>query len=374
MFALCCYFCITIEESRLTSTLFITLIFMSHELYMQRCFDLAALGAGHTSPNPMVGAVLVYEGRILGEGYHARYGGPHAEVNAVASVPTALRHLIPRATLYVSLEPCCISGKTGPCTQLILEQGIPRVVISCIDLTPGVAGRGIEILRAAGVEVITGILEDQGQYLARVRNHFVTRKQPYITIKYAQTRNGFFAPTNPAQAWISGPLARRFVHRLRSEHDAILVGTRTVRIDNPRLDNRYYYGPSPRRIVLDQHLRLPAHLHVFDKVQPTLVVNASRNNQDEYSGMEYVQADFASEHFWPGLWAALYHRRISSVLVEGGARVIQSLFDGGYWQEAWVITGSTSLPPDSMPAPRCPGRLVDEFVLDGDIVQKYQPY
>lgn len=345
---------------------------MSHELYMQRCFDLAALGAGHTSPNPMVGAVLVHEGRIIGEGYHARYGGPHAEVNAVASVPAALRHLIRQATLYVSLEPCCITGRTGPCTQLIQEQGIPRVVVSCIDLTPGVAGQGIEILRAAGVEVITGVLEAQGQYLARVRNHFVTRKQPYITIKYAQTRNGFFAPAEPAQAWISGPLARRFTHRLRSEHDAILVGTRTALIDNPRLDNRYYYGPSPRRIVLDRCLRLPAHLHVFDRAQPALVVNASRDGQDEHSGMEYLRADFTSERFWPDLWTALYQRRISSVLVEGGAQVIQSLFEGGHWQEAWVITGSAPLPPGSVLAPRCPGRLADEFVLGKDIVQKYQ--
>lgn len=341
---------------------------------MQRCFDLAMLGTSYTSPNPMVGAVLVHEGRIIGEGYHARYGGPHAEVNAVASVPAALRRFIPKATLYVSLEPCCIMGKTGPCTQLIQEQGIPRVVVSAIDLTPGVAGRGIEILRAAGVEVVTGVLEAQGQYLARVRNHFVTQQQPYITIKYAQTRNGFFAPSYPAQVWLSGPFARRFVHRLRSEHDAILVGTRTALIDNPRLDNRYYYGPSPRRVVLDQHLRLPAHLHIFDKAQPTIVVNASQDGQDKHSSIEYLRADFNSRRFWHDLWAELYQRHISSVLVEGGARVIESLFEGGYWQEAWVVNGSTPLPPDSIPAPRCPGRLVEEFVLGEDIVQKYQPY
>ncbi len=341
------------------------------EQYMLRCFDLAILGAGQTSPNPMVGAVLVHNDRIIGEGFHAHYGGPHAEVNAVASVPEALRPFIPKSTLYVSLEPCCVTGKTGPCTSLILEQRIPRVVVSCLDLSPGVAGKGIALLHAAGVDVQLGVLEEKGKRLARVRNHFVHTQKPYVVLKYAVTASGWLASANDQQTWISGTLARRFTHRLRSECDAILVGARTARIDNPRLDNRYYWGNSPLRIVLDRQLRLPGHLHIFQDGRPTLIVNALKNEKTAGSAVEFLQLDFG-EGMLNRLLDALYRRRISSLMVEGGAQVLQSFYNEGLWQEAWIITGARDL-PEGIPAPPCPGQLADAFPLGKDMVRVYYP-
>lgn len=343
-----------------------------HETYMQRCFDLAQSGEGHTAPNPMVGAVLAHDGRIIGEGFHARYGGPHAEVNAVASVPPSLRHLIPESTLYVSLEPCCITGKTGACTSLILKERIKKVVVSCLDMTPGVAGQGIALLRAAGVEVVLGILEQEGRFLSRVRNHFVTRRTPYITVKYAVTPAGYFAPQPAARAWITHPYTQRFTHRLRSAVSAILIGTQTALLDDPGLDNRLFYGPSPLRVVLDRRLQLPAHLKIFDGSSPTLVIHESQTNTAANDRTEYLPVPF-DDNFLNNLLAALYERKISSLLVEGGAQLIQSFFDAGLWQEAIVYTGNREF-PNGLPAPRVPGVCVQTEHIGPDIVRRFVPH
>ncbi|RMF32110.1 MAG: bifunctional diaminohydroxyphosphoribosylaminopyrimidine deaminase/5-amino-6-(5-phosphoribosylamino)uracil reductase RibD, partial [Bacteroidetes bacterium] len=229
---------------------------VSDEVFMRRCFDLARLGAGRVSPNPMVGAVLVYEGRIIGEGWHRRYGGAHAEVNALASVAPSDRALIRRSTLYVSLEPCCIHRKTPPCTNLILREGIPRVVVSCLDPTPEVNGRGLELLREGGVEVRVGVLEEEGRRLIRFREAFVRHGRPFVLLKFACSRDGFLGKPGE-QIWISNPWTKRWVHRCRAAADAILVGTRTARTDNPQLTTRLFFGDSPLRIVLDRRLTLP---------------------------------------------------------------------------------------------------------------------
>lgn len=343
-----------------------------HETYMQRCFDLARLGAGYTAPNPMVGAALVYEGRIIGEGFHARYGGPHAEVNAVASVPPSLRHLIPASTLYVSLEPCCITGKTGACTHLIMKEGIKKVVVSCLDLTPGVAGQGIALLRAAGVEVELGVLEQQGRFLSRVRNHFVTRRAPYVIVKYAVTPAGHFAPQPAARAWITNPCTQRYTHRWRSEVSAIIVGTQTALLDDPGLDNRLFYGPSPLRVVLDRRLRLPAHLKIFDGSSPTLIIHESDTGTSAHDRVEYLQIPF-EDNLLNHLLAALYERKISSLLVEGGAQLIQSFFDAGLWQEAIVYTGSRNF-ENGLQAPRVPGVCVQTEYIGPDSVRRFVPH
>lgn len=340
------------------------------EIFMQRCFDLARLGLGYTSPNPVVGAVLVCEGRIIGEGFHRRYGEAHAEVNAIASVPPHWHHLIPHSTLYVSLEPCCVVGQTGACTSRILEHHIPEVVISCLDQSPGIAGQGVRILQDAGVKVRLGVLQSEGEYLARVRNHFVTQKRPYVTAKYAVTPTGLFAPADQTQAWITNPLTRRFVHRLRSTCDAILIGTRTARIDNPGLDNRYFPGPSPRRIILDRELTLSPQLTVFNGRPPALIVNALKNDKNEDGSLEWIKLNFDAS-FWPSLLDALYTRRISSLLVEGGAKVLTSLFTSGLWEEAWQITGSLDL-PDGVSAPHCPGKCMHTRHIAGDILRLYK--
>jgi diaminohydroxyphosphoribosylaminopyrimidine deaminase/5-amino-6-(5-phosphoribosylamino)uracil reductase len=236
---------------------------MDHTRYMQRCFDLAYLGAGKVSPNPMVGAVLVHQNQIIGEGFHTGYGQPHAEVEAVRSVREEDKPLLSESTLYVSLEPCCFRGKTPACTSLILEKNIPKVVISVKDFTPEVAGKGVAILKEAGVEVITGILEEEGKKVAAIRNHIVQQHRPFVLLKYARSADGYLSKKGQS-TWLTNPLSKRWVHQWRKETDAIMVGTETAMMDNPCLTTRYFQGASPIRVVLDRQGRLPHDLHLFD--------------------------------------------------------------------------------------------------------------
>lgn len=308
-----------------------------HHIYMQRCFDLARLGAGKASPNPMVGSVLVHQGKIIGEGYHHKYGTAHAEVNAIRSVSTKNRHLIPYSTLYVSLEPCCIFGKTPPCTHLIIKEKIPKVVISCLDLTPEVAGNGVQILQESGIEVVTGILEKEGQALSAIRNTFVSQHRPYIILKYAQSQNGMMGKATE-QVWISHPYSKRLVHRWRNEADAILVGTNTAQIDNPQLNNRLYFGKSPIRIVLDRQLRLHPSLHLFDKTVKTWVITEKNPPKKNSEQLEYIKLFFDNQFIF-NLLKILAEKKISSLIVEGGQKVLQSFITAQVWDEARVLVG-----------------------------------
>jgi diaminohydroxyphosphoribosylaminopyrimidine deaminase/5-amino-6-(5-phosphoribosylamino)uracil reductase len=343
---------------------------------MQRCFDLARLGAGSVSPNPMVGAVLVYQERIIGEGWHRRYGEAHAEVNAVRSVNAADQPFISQSTLYVSLEPCNIYGKTPPCTDLILQYKIPKVVISCLDQTPEVAGKGVALLRANGVEVITGILEEQGRELSRFRSHFVTHQRPYIILKFAQTLNGYFGkPGEPF--WITNAFSKRLVHKWRSEVDAILVGTNTAKIDNPQLTNRLYVGKSPVRIVLDRHLQLSEQLHLFDLSQPTLVVTETPIPDARFripdlppQNLDYLSIAF-DQNLLSHLLEQLHKRKITTLLVEGGATLLQSFIQQNLWDEARILIGSRVL-QHGIPAPGLSGELVQQYRLGGDQILCYQ--
>lgn len=338
--------------------------------FIERCFDLARQGAGAASPNPMVGAVLVKDGRIIGEGYHQRYGGPHAEVNAVASVAAEDRHLIAQSTLYVSLEPCCIYGKTPPCTNLIIQEKIPKVVISCLDLTPEVSGKGVEMLRANGVEVITGILEAKGKALAAARNVSVTQHRPYVVLKMAITNNGFFAPADRSQFWITQAATKRLVHRWRSETDAILVGSGTALADNPRLDNRHYFGKSPLRIVVDRQLKLPPHLHLFKDGQKTLVVTEATPALPAAAPIAYLEIAF-TEHFWPNLLQALWRDyKVGTLLIEGGAAILHSIIATGLWDEARVLVGQNTL-QQGIPAPLIPGVPAKKIPLGLDELKVY---
>lgn len=342
------------------------------ELYMQRCFDLALLGAGKVSPNPMVGAVLVYEGRIIGEGYHRAYGEAHAEVNALRKVRPADQDKVPAATLYVSLEPCCVYGRTPPCTNLILERRIPRVVISCLDDTPEVNGRGVAILRAGGARVTTGILEDQGRRLSCIRSTFVTQSRPYVILKYARTPAGRFAPDPPRQFWITNDYSRRLVHKWRSETDAVLVGTNTALIDDPQLTNRLYFGPSPLRIVLDRRLRLPGRLQLLSGDAPTLVVTESTPPPDR-ENLSYLQLPFGEEDFLLRLLRNLAERNISSLTVEGGARLLPAFIRQRLWDEARVLVGSREL-AGGLPAPVLPVSPSRKFHLANDeLLLYYRP-
>lgn len=339
--------------------------------FMKRCFDLARLGAGSVSPNPMVGAVLSYQGKIIGEGFHQRYGGAHAEVNAVASVRAKDRHLIPQSTLYVSLEPCCIYGKTPPCTNLIIQEKIPKVVISCLDLTPEVKGQGIEILRQHNIEVITGVLEAEGKRLAAYRNTSVSQQRPYVILKMAVTPNGYFALPDRKQFWITHPATKRLVHRWRSEADGILVGTTTALMDNPELNNRLYFGKSPLRIILDKNLSLPKNLNLFVDNQNSLIVTNKKIEGGTNEPLQYLQMPFEND-FWPHLMQRLWQDyKIGVLLIEGGSKILESIIASDLWDEARILIGQKSI-ENGIKAPIVPGLPEQKYQLGWDELWLYQ--
>lgn len=345
------YFCALVRAKRAKKIL---PLMTSPETYMYRCLELARLGAGHTAPNPMVGAVLVHGDRIIGEGYHQTYGQAHAEVNCIAAVREEDLGLISEATLYVSLEPCAHFGKTPPCADLILSKKIPRVVVGCRDPFPAVNGKGIERMQAAGVEVTVGVLEKECMELNRRFFTFHTEHRPYIVLKWAQSADRKIA-AGVERTSISNEYSNRLVHRWRSEEAAILVGTNTAMLDDPALTVRLWKGPNPVRLVVDRELRLPSSLQLFDGKVRTIVFNLERHGEgeDRHGGtgnLSYYQlaADSSLVH---QLVIALYELKLQSVLVEGGARLLQSFIDEGYWDEARVITNNELELPGGLPAP-----------------------
>lgn len=337
----------------------------NHEIYIQRCFDLAKKGLGTASPNPIVGAVLVFNNRIIGEGWHQKYGGAHAEVNALKSVKEKDRGLIPNSTLYVSLEPCCIFGKTPPCTNLIIENKIPEVVISCLDLTPKVAGNGVEILRKNGVKVTVGILEKEGKKVSRIRNTFVSKNRPYIILKYAQSKDGFIGKVNE-QIWITNSLSKRLVHKWRAETSAILVGTQTAKVDNPSLTTRYFYGTNPLRILLDKDLKLPKDLNVLDKNYLTWIVNSKLEKKISNQLTEYLKIPF-DENLLSNLLSRLYQSKRNTLIVEGGAITLQNFIDQNLWDEARILVGDKWL-GNGINAPQISGIKRENFRIGTDIL------
>ena len=351
----------------------------THDTYMRRCLQLALLGQGKVAPNPMVGAVLVHEGRIIGEGWHRQYGGPHAEVNCVASVLEKGRHLVGQSTMYVSLEPCAHFGKTPPCADLILEHKIPKVVVGCRDPFPLVAGKGIEKLRLAGVEVTLGVLEQECQELNKRFFLFHVQHRPFIILKWAQTADGRISGKPGARLKISNEYSNRLVHRWRSEEASILVGTNTALADNPALNTRLWPGANPIRLVLDLQSRLPQSLQVFDGSIPTLVFNLRQHTIENGSqlrhakgGVYYYQVaeDASLVH---QIVHALYQLQVQSVFVEGGAQLLQSFIDEGLWDEARIITNESLIIGEGLPAPVLnQHRLQEVLPLHEDIIRFYQ--
>lgn len=317
------------------------------EKYMARCLQLAKNGLESVSPNPMVGAVIVCDNRIIGEGYHIRCGEAHAEVNAIAAVKDP--SLLKQSTIYVSLEPCSHTGKTPPCADLIIAKQIPKVVVGCLDPFSLVAGRGIQKLQAAGIEVVVGVLEEACKELiaAFVVQH--TLQRPYITLKWAQSVNGYMdiQREEGTPVLLSTPLTQAIVHKRRAEHDAILVGRRTALLDNPSLSTRSWYGSNPMRIVIDRKLTLPPSLHLFDRSIPTLVCNEIREESTE--NLDYVKFDF-SKSLLPQLMALLYQRKVQSLLVEGGSVLLNSFLKEELWDEAYM-EHSPVLIPSGVAAP-----------------------
>jgi diaminohydroxyphosphoribosylaminopyrimidine deaminase/5-amino-6-(5-phosphoribosylamino)uracil reductase len=316
--------------------------------YMSRCIQLAMQGAGYVAPNPLVGALLVYKNRIIGEGWHRQYGGPHAEVNCIHSVAEEDRKFISRSILYVSLEPCTHFGKTPPCTDLIIEKKIPEVVIGCRDPFKEVDGKGIEKLKAAGVKVKSGVLENECRELNKRFFIFHTLRRPYIILKWAETGDKKIAGAGAERLMISNELSNRLVHKWRSEEASILVGTHTAMLDNPELSTRLWPGPSPVRLVVDMDLKLPAELKLFDKSIRTVIFNKVKN--EEQGQLLYYRVT-ERQHLVHQIMNALYQLKLISVLVEGGAKLHQSFIDEGLWDEIRVIQNRELLINKGLEAP-----------------------
>jgi diaminohydroxyphosphoribosylaminopyrimidine deaminase/5-amino-6-(5-phosphoribosylamino)uracil reductase len=339
---------------------------VEHEKYMQRCLDLAALGLGSVSPNPMVGAVVVMDTIIIGEGYHHKYGEAHAEVYAINQVISNFSdsaELLDQSTLYVSLEPCAHYGKTPPCADLIIKHKIPKVVVGCRDPFEAVNGKGIEKLRDAGVEVTTGVLEKECQWLNRRFFTGVQKHRPYIILKWAQTADGFFAPDDNSQHWITGLESRKLVHQWRGEEDAILVGKNTAAIDNPKLNVRYGQGKSPKRIVIDRRLELDKGLHLFDQSVETLIFNEVKTDIEGKN--KYIALEDFNRYVPQYILYQLYLQDIQSVIIEGGANTLNKFIEAGLWDEARIFTGATKL-TKGINAPQIKGTIDSEFIIGLD--------
>lgn len=321
---------------------------MSHEYYMQRCLELAQKGAGYVAPNPMVGAVLVYDERIIGEGYHQKYGEAHAEVNCIASVKEEDKRFISRSMLYVSLEPCSHYGKTPPCADLIIKNKIPRVIVGCRDPFIEVDGKGIEKLKAAGINVELGILEDECKELNKRFFTFHTQHRPYIILKWAQTADKKIASNGNERLLISNEYSNRLVHKWRSEEASILIGTNTALLDDPSLTTRLWSGPSPIKLVVDMELQLPDTLNIFNGEVKTIVFN-SKIHEEKENVIYYQVTKYVS--LIQQITNALYQMKIQSVLVEGGARLLQSFIDEEMWDEARVISNRQLVIDKGLSAP-----------------------
>lgn len=322
------------------------LMAQSSQLYMQRALQLARLGAGAVPPNPMVGCVIVHEGKIIGEGWHQKYGEAHAEVNAVNSVLD--KSMLSQSVVYVTLEPCSHFGKTPPCADLLIKHQVKKVYVCNHDPNPLVGGKGIEKLRQAGIEVETGLLENEGRELNKRFFTFIEKKRPYIILKWAETGDGFIAKPNYESVQISNLLSRRFVHKMRSEEDAIMIGTNTARYDNPKLDTRFWSGKNAIRVVIDKQLSLPKNLHLFDSSQDTICFNYSIDKQIGNNIFIKVPKNSSLEEF---IIKELYHRKIQSVIIEGGAILLKSFIDLELYDEA-VILKTKKLFGEGITAPK----------------------
>ena len=331
----------------------------TQEAYMKRCLQLAAKGTGNVAPNPMVGCVIVYQDKIIGEGYHQKYGEAHAEVNAINTVEN--KELLKNATLYVNLEPCAHYGKTPPCADLIIEHKIPYVIIGSIDTNSLVSGKGIEKLAKAGIDVKIGVLEKECKELNKRFFTFYDKKRPYIILKWAQTKNGFIdnkrTEDNIGKALqITNRESKILVHKWRSEEQAIMVGTNTALLDNPQLTVREVNGKNPLRITIDKWLRIPKSYHLFDKSTPTLVFTAV--DKPSENNLEYVQIDFDKDVIMQ-ISNELYKRNIQSLIVEGGELLLKSFIESNCWDEARVFISDITI-----------GRGVNAPILNGNPVSK----
>lgn len=341
-----------------------------HEKYIKRCIELAQNGLGNTYPNPMVGSVIVHNGKIIGEGWHQKAGEPHAEVNAINSVKD--EKLLKQATIYVSLEPCSHFGKTPPCSDLIIAKGIKKVVIGTMDPFAKVAGRGIKKLMDAGCEVKVGILEEKCFELNKRFFTYHKKQRPYIILKWAQTEDGFIAPKERDEkrpVWITNKYSGRLVHKWRSEEASILVGTNTAIKDNPSLNVRNWTGNDPVRIVIDRERKIPEDYALLDGKQQTIVLCQHTENSN-LKNLIFEQIDF-SENIAGQICMILFKNELQSVIIEGGSKILQQFIDKNLWDEARIFTGRVQF-KEGIKAPEISGRIIEEKKITDDTLKIYK--
>ena len=338
------------------------------EIYMKRCLELAALGLGKTYPNPMVGSVIVHQDKIIGEGWHRKAGEAHAEVHAVNSVKN--KSLLKEATLYVSLEPCAHVGKTSPCAELIIKHKIPKVVVGCIDTFSLVSGKGIELMRNAGIDVKVGVLEEDCKNSHKRFFTFHNKKRPYIILKWAETQDGFIAALNQKKGkpfWITSPESKILVHKWRTEEAAILVGTATAEQDNPELSARLWDGNQPLRLVIDRSLKLSPNLKIFDAQANTIVFTENTHDNHEFKIIQNIPFKSVPTE----MMLELYKRNIHSIIIEGGKKTLHSFIELNLWDEARVFIGEQSL-LKGVSAPKLNSKPIKREKISNDVLIWYE--
>lgn len=342
---------------------------MNHEQYIKRCLELGQKGIGSTRPNPSVGAVLVVDGQIIGEGFTSPYGGSHAEVNAISSVKD--EELLTKATMYVTLEPCSHFGKTPPCSDLIIRKGIPKVVIGCIDTNSLVAGRGVKKLEEAGCEVVVGVLEEECKEHHKRFFTFHNKKRPYIILKWAESQDGFIAPEKREArepVWITNERSRQLVHKWRTEEHGILVGTTTVVADNPKLNVRNWEGQDPVRIVIDRELKIDLNSHVYDQSVKTIFITGKEKESKD--NLIFENVDF-SKPLAHQICQILHKQNIQSLIVEGGTHTLITFIEEGLWDEARVFTGEVKF-ENGVKSPTLEKEAVEMIEIGEDTLKMYK--
>ena len=332
----------------------------NEEFFMQRCIELASKAMGCASPNPMVGSVIVYNNKIIGEGYHEKYSSHHAEVNAINSVKD--KSLLSKSTLYVNLEPCAHFGKTPPCSDLIIQNKIPEVVIGCVDTFSEVSGKGIERMRSVGIDVKVGVLENESRELNKRFFTFHEKKRPYIILKWAESKDGFIAPKNQTKPfWMTSSESKKLAHKWRAEEDAILVGRITAEKDNPSLTVREVEGSNPIRIIIDKDLKLSADFNLFNNDAKTIVFNQLKS--EENNSNNYIKINF--HNLTKNILQELHKQNIQSIIIEGGTKTLQSFIDKNLWDEARIFTTKKTL-TEGVKHPTIEGEMISEDETGGD--------
>ncbi|HIX55682.1 MAG TPA: bifunctional diaminohydroxyphosphoribosylaminopyrimidine deaminase/5-amino-6-(5-phosphoribosylamino)uracil reductase RibD [Candidatus Sphingobacterium stercoripullorum] len=347
----------------------------NNRYFMQRCLDLAKLGAGTVSPNPMVGCVIVYEDRIVAEGYTAPYGGNHAEVQAILQLENkygseGAKNILQKADVYVSLEPCSHVGKTGACAVLLASYKPKHVYVACLDPNKKVNGKGIAILKEANIPCTVGLLEEEAQWLNRRFFTQIQKSRPYIILKWAQTQNNFIAPKGDDQQWISNKASVQLVHKWRAEEDAILVGRNTAVIDNPSLTTRHWEGKNPIRILIDKNLSVEETSNIFDAEAKTIVFNALKFDQRE--NVSWIELENFDLYLAETIMYQLFLMDVQSIIIEGGSKTLKKFIDANLWDEARVFTSTKSW-KDGIEAPQLHGKIIQTQAVGDDTLDLWVP-